>query len=73
MEDFYPFAAAITVQGELKPLAAYLEDNELSVEALLAMLDRRINEQLIASTFRLGAIVTMGRLLVTCNPKPPKF
>jgi len=56
MEDFYPFGAAVTTDGELKPLAAYLDEEELSVQALLAILEAHIEKELTCERFRIGAI-----------------
>lgn len=56
MEDYYPFGAAITSIGELKPLGVYLDEDEISVEALLTMLEEHITKNLEGERFRLGAI-----------------
>lgn len=56
MEDFYPFGAAITTEGELKPLGAYLKENELSFQAMLTMLAKHMDKNIISERFSLGAI-----------------
>jgi hypothetical protein len=56
MDDFYPFGAAVTNDGELKPLAAYLDDDETSVEALLPILENHIQTHIGNYKYRLCAI-----------------
>jgi hypothetical protein len=56
MDDFYPFGAAVTTHGELKPLAASLDDDELSVQALLSLLEEHVDSNLLCKRFTLAAI-----------------
>ncbi len=60
MEDFYPFGAAIATDGELKPLGAYLEEEELSVQALFTILEEYIAQNISSGGVRVGAIALAG-------------
>jgi hypothetical protein len=56
LEDFYPFGVAIMHNGEVKPLAAYLDEDELSVKALLPILENHIQDRMANQEYRLGAV-----------------
>lgn len=52
--EFYPFGSCIGIDGNLKPLGAYLKsDNPSSVE-LVNMIERHIEEGLIHGDYKLG-------------------
>jgi len=56
MGMFYPFGTAVNKKGEITPIGAFVEDENLSSNILIQMLEKRINEGIADNTFIMGAI-----------------
>lgn len=55
MDDFYPFGVQIKSDGSISSVAAYLEE-DLSVHALITMLEDSIAKKILEKTIHIGAV-----------------
>jgi hypothetical protein len=55
-EEFYPFGTYIDMSGQVKPIGAYLEDNNPSTSHLISMLENYLKQKIDDKTLKIGVI-----------------
>lgn len=55
--EFSPFGTYIDMSGQVKPIGAYLEDNNPSTSHLISMLENYLKQKIDDKTLKIGVIV----------------
>lgn len=56
LNEFHPFGATLNANGELHPIPAFAGDDDISVPALLNLLEAHVGNSLLTDEAKLGAI-----------------